>query len=83
MKKFHLIVYIFRSFTELIALTTYDFTAFAVPAIYLRQQNCNHFPPTLKMDFVADLQSAELLVEHCWLLLFTGDWFIDQNYFIG
>ena len=54
-----------------------SFTASVAPDIFLRQQSCTLFPRTSKMDFVADLQSAELLVDHNWQLLSIGDWLLS------
>ena len=53
------------------------FTASVAPDIFPQQQSCTLFPRTSKMDFVADLQSAELLVDHNWQLLSIGDWLLS------
>ena len=54
-----------------------SFTASVAPVIFLRQQSCTPFPPISKTDFVADLQSAELLVDHNWQLSSIGDWLLS------
>ena len=54
-----------------------SFTASVAPDIFPRQQSCTLFPRTSKMDFVADLQSAELLVDHNWQLSSIGDWLLS------
>ena len=54
-----------------------SFTASVAPDIFPRQQSCTLFPLTSKMDFVADLQSAELLVDHNWQLSSIGDWLLS------
>jgi len=57
---------------SLLDLSLHWYDASVAPDIFPQQQSCTLFPRTSKMDFVADLQSAELLVDHNWQLSSIG-----------